>query len=544
MLLAVSAMPMTAHSAKNLGETDNRLVSTPLPVCDRDLAALAPWGPGLRDVDADTHIWSAHYREQIRKALDTPGPASLKLPRVFIYPFPPEFVDSLLPIKNTTYLGTAYPEILADDLREESFSSHWAPSGPAVGKLVKCAQSECMFSPGKQGQHNLGLLFHHGLAHTYPQLVSAPEEADLFFVPNHFDKPLVADADDQWCAWSAKIWQKHMERFRHHGVSFAHRHGMRDHFTVGNHGMASPGDPPSFEASLKKLKDDARNVVLHDHHQAPYTKGKCLPAVSGSLWPQMLTLEQGNAFDRAEGHIHPAPYYSYLTWGQHSSTGWFRTAAERNPRQNVAAILAKVNDVDKGREDSNMSVRGEWINQCSQWAMCKNESKSLGDAAPWIYYNTTFCLNPPGVKAMRKGIIDALLAGCVPVLVRHDITHSGKVYRWSQKDLLPWHWPAQEATSISLRREDVLHEGLEALLTKVDQEQIQLMQQVIAATAENLLWPFVPDAPDVHSQASAAGYSNRKGDLGTPRNALTVSLQHLWFQAREAGNLSKLCALR
>ena len=33
-----------------------------------------------------------------------------------------------------------------------------------------------------------------------------------------------------------------------------------------------------------------------------------------------------------------------------------------------------------------------------------------------LYWNATFCLQPPGDAVSRKGVLDALVLGCIPVL--------------------------------------------------------------------------------------------------------------------------------
>ena len=52
-----------------------------------------------------------------------------------------------------------------------------------------------------------------------------------------------------------------------------------------------------------------------------------------------------------------------------------------------------------------------------------------------LYASSIFCLQPPGDAVSRKGVVDALLLGCIPVLF-----HIGQVKQW------PWHRAHGRAT--------------------------------------------------------------------------------------------------
>ena len=46
-----------------------------------------------------------------------------------------------------------------------------------------------------------------------------------------------------------------------------------------------------------------------------------------------------------------------------------------------------------------------------------------------LYWRSTFCLMPPGDAASRKGTIDSMLLGCIPVHF-----YEAQMLQW------PWHW--------------------------------------------------------------------------------------------------------
>lgn len=69
-----------------------------------------------------------------------------------------------------------------------------------------------------------------------------------------------------------------------------------------------------------------------------------------------------------------------------------------------------------------------------------------------IYERSMFCLVPPGDTGLRKGIFDALLAGCIPVLFFDE----GSVHPLAQFD---WHLAASDLSSIAVRMNYTLQEA-------------------------------------------------------------------------------------
>ena len=126
-----------------------------------------------------------------------------------------------------------------------------------------------------------------------------------------------------------------------------------------------------------------------------------------------------------------------------------------------------------------------------------------------IYLNADFCVQPPGHSAARKGIVDSLVAGCVPVLFRGPVA-PGVASPWDQRDLWPWHWPGQRLSSIEISADDLERRGLRAILESVSERQLRAMRRAIREQAPGLLWPL-----------------SRKDARPTVANALGIAMHHL-----------------
>ena len=88
------------------------------------------------------------------------------------------------------------------------------------------------------------------------------------------------------------------------------------------------------------------------------------------------------------------------------------------------------------------------------------------------YWNSTFCLQPPGDAISRKGVVDSVLLGCIPVFFHED-----------QSTQWPWHFaPWAPRASVTL------HVGQHAddsdALSRIPTQQVRAMQREIAHKAQ------------------------------------------------------------
>ena len=122
---------------------------------------------------------------------------------------------------------------------------------------------------------------------------------------------------------------------------------------------------------------------------------------------------------------------------------------------------------------------------------------------------SVFCAEPGGHNRIRKGVIDAALCGCIPVLfLRAD----------EMRRLWPLHWFGwRNETTVTLRAEDVTSGELDvvAWLRQVPRERIAAMQRTLAENAQRLAYLVDrdyegDDAMDVLLKGLAFGLPGRR----------------------------------
>lgn len=505
---------------------------------ERDAAWLVEGDPALtahwthKDMPDGQVRWSPRQRLAVRRALKIEAKARAPLPRVFIYPYPKAFANASsvrnlaasYTLRNgsraelTRYFQLNYGRSLKKQkLRLRGDSYTWEPLLYNVGRYedtkkdrVPCeawanrsdvvsAERECVFSISSQ--HNLGLVVHRALATSYPRLVDDPTKADLFFVPDYFDTTRMLLKLDDYCKIVGPVWRDHLSSFRFKKKSFAERNKMRDHFVVI--GRAWHDDDGPLEDMAKRMR------------QPKFRAGGGDCGYHATLRPQRLQLEAQHPLIRACANVHPVPYASFLPWGPSSQWGasWFLNKR----RDHLASAFFNEGPT---RDD----VRAILHRQCEESHECfiptVNEHGHFDrNGLEATYRRSVFALQPPGVSAARKGIVDSLLAGAIPVLIRREPPPGG-IAAHDQRDLWPWNWPGQGASSLSLNDTQVA--SLMPLLRAVDAEQLALMRAVIAAQARFLAWPLDTWLAPSSLQAS------------TPRNALEVAMRHLYYVANRS----------
>jgi len=118
------------------------------------------------------------------------------------------------------------------------------------------------------------------------------------------------------------------------------------------------------------------------------------------------------------------------------------------------------------------------------------------------YSNATFCLQPPGDAISRKGVVDALLLGCIPVFF-----HPDQVRQWG------WHfsWGAKASITLPL---DAAGEVMQRLAA-VPIGEVRRMQQAI------------------RRHAGMLSYRLRSVGRGRKDDAFAILLRALHLHARE-----------
>ena len=101
----------------------------------------------------------------------------------------------------------------------------------------------------------------------------------------------------------------------------------------------------------------------------------------------------------------------------------------------------------------------------------------LARAVSAMYADATFCLQPMGDRFVRKGIIDSLIVGCIPVLF-----HASQLRQW------PWHWGSWGARAVVMLNYSEFADGgdVVAKLASIDEAAVCSMRETIAANAHRI----------------------------------------------------------
>lgn len=113
-----------------------------------------------------------------------------------------------------------------------------------------------------------------------------------------------------------------------------------------------------------------------------------------------------------------------------------------------------------------------------------------------LYWSSVFCLQPVGDCCTRKGMIDSMLLGCIPVYF-HDCLLQQWPFHWGE-------WMADAAYYIDMRA--VLNKSVDAvaLLGAISPDEIARRQRVIAEHAHCLHY-YEPSSPDAAADGRARG---------------------------------------
>lgn len=163
-----------------------------------------------------------------------------------------------------------------------------------------------------------------------------------------------------------------------------------------------------------------------------------------------------------------------------------------------------------------LQLRERLISQCkaASAAHCQYSLPKSAAATARIYWDSTFCLQPGGDSISRKGMVDSLLLGCIPVLF-----HEGQKHQW------PWHWGSwvRDAT-VTLNQSLVRSRELDAIqyLAKMPTAKVHALQVAIRKHAHRLHYAAIDTA---NLPAGLRGWASP--------DAFEVILEGAWRLARD-----------
>ena len=130
------------------------------------------------------------------------------------------------------------------------------------------------------------------------------------------------------------------------------------------------------------------------------------------------------------------------------------------------------------------------------------------------YNRSTFCVQPPGDTPTRKGIIDALLLGCIPVL-----------FDPAQRAQWPWHWGDWAADA------SVLLNGTAARLGQLDV--IAALEAIPAARVREMRATIAQQAHRLQYATHDSLVLRSMGVVGdTYEDAFDAVLRRAWERAQ------------
>ena len=177
-----------------------------------------------------------------------------------------------------------------------------------------------------------------------------------------------------------------------------------------------------------------------------------------------------------------------------------------------------------------------------------NNSSQLSYASMAEAYNTsTFCVQPPGDTPTRKGIVDALLLGCIPVSLPTTLTHPARASHECAKPILHmhslrsrrrqvlfdpmqltqwrWHWGRWAANATMLLNGTAVRKGkvdVVETLRRIPQSRVRAMRRTIREEAHVMQWATADSAGLRSSGVVAAGYED----------AFDVLIRRAWERSR------------
>ena len=382
-------------------------------------------------------------------------------------------------------------------------------------------------------QYSLGsLLYERALA--YRCRTRDPSNADLFFVPA-FRGTL---GTVQECAEpDSKV--KLLQRLRVVllNASSAQRHGLLD---------GANGPPTTLEA-----RGGADHIILNPRsgmnwERYPYCELQMGSARLGAaLWLSMESHPHNGSWVYPEGYcgkVCVKAYYPQLVSESfYWSVPWTSavhldsTSSSTPPwtSQHVRSMLVAAHFLvapgHPGIPKPTLQLRQALLQQCSaQPTKCRSVPPLLykgsgcsgikclsSERTALLYWDSTFCLQPGGDTITRKGIVDALLLGCIPVLF-----HTGQPAQWA------WHWGTWvDDATVTFNQSAVRHGELDVIstLSAIPTARVAAMQASVRQHAHRMHYAAV-DTSQLRSGLRG---------LSMP-DAFEVILEGAWRVARDA----------
>ena len=337
------------------------------------------------------------------------------------------------------------------------------------------------------------------------------------------------DVED-WCSVVGPAWLRHLESFAAplpdgSSTSYSARSEFSDHFYVNGRALHHSKNL----MIMRHISDKFISPIINRQGKADFKQTDCGYRHRAFRDVHRIVLESQFQYDRGCGRTHPVPYQSLFPW--RPGADWGRAwSGRREPR--LISASSFFSDDDRDQSGARTAFRAG----CDAWRGCEMLERNIDGTLYWMdaYRNSTYTLQPCGFSAARKGIVDSLMAGAVPIIYKED-PESGLFSVKDQRGLWPWQWAWQGAASIIVNTTDLT--DLPGLIAQVDGEQLELMRRVIKTRVANMAWPanYAPLPKENDGREGTATLPNHRAQSKhRPPNALELAMHHLLHAVTES----------
>lgn len=315
----------------------------------------------------------------------------------------------------------------------------------------------------------------------FSQLARSPfrtrnsNDASLFFIPYDAGVETYIYRDGTFRGGGnplAKVISKYLN-----GSDVFRRHHGNDHFMIYSASMLSQ----TISSKLKRLFRICANVTIFTFETF---EGRGVKAFKGFKLPNLVAV----------------PYPSIYHWNERTGARSVPVLlADQVPRVYLSSLLAstQTNQPDSNRfrklllhqcqRADRQQVFGEYKRVCWHRDIGSRDNRNNFDmtVVSAVYRSSVFCLMPPGDTGTRRGIFDAVLCGCIPVLFGYLDMH-GIVNPMEQYG---WHYSLDEIENsfIYLNGTNVSYFSM---LAKIGSEEIALRQAYLRRIAFKTQYSF------------------------------------------------------
>lgn len=289
------------------------------------------------------------------------------------------------------------------------------------------------FEDGRPGffhthQFCLEMLVHHRLLNS-PQRVASVDEADVAWVPYYasfaafFAVPPHVKGADRFAIVAGRE-QRLLDWLDAHAPGY---HTQRRKYALAVATVMHQFLVPPMQGWGSNLLADPRlaNVTVASIESQPGCQDLCIAGQPGETCGTRCHLHGGHVdHDLSQAYIVGVPYPSFYHILNDDHTPPEHRPWRRRPPGQLARYLASFVGASQHGEVL-MPLRASLMQQCVRApgvcaVLSARGTRADTFAIEAAYSDSVFCLQPPGDTATRRGIFDAVMCGCIPVVFSPD----------------------------------------------------------------------------------------------------------------------------